>query len=179
MSETRTIPLTQGQVALVDAADYELLSARGWYAAKSRSGFYAATGASGRPGGLVLMHRLLLRPAAGLQVDHINRNRLDNRRANLRLCTPGQNSRNVGVHSRNTSGFKGVSRHSDGHAWIASINAEGVKRYLGSFAHLEDAARAYDAAALKHYGDFAFLNFPHPTNDNHPDALLRAPANVA
>lgn len=160
MSDFRIIPLTRGLEAVVDAADYELLSAFKWYALSVGNGFYAAKGSGNRSGGLVLMHRLLCAAPQALQVDHINGDRLDNRRLNLRLCTQSQNRCNAGVRASNTSGFKGVSWLRKNKKWMAAIQAGGVAQYIGSFTDKAEAARAYDAAALRLHGAFARLNFP-------------------
>lgn len=160
MSDFRTIPLSRGLEAIVDAADYEALSAFKWYALSTGDGFYAAKGSGSRPGGVVLMHRLLCAAPSGRQVDHINGQRLDNRRANLRLCTQAQNRCNAGIRANNRSGFKGVSRHSKNAVWVAHVQSGGVTHYLGSFGDKAEAARAYDAAARRLHGEFARLNFP-------------------
>ena len=103
------------------------------------------------------MHRHILSAPAHLTVDHINRNRLDNRRCNLRLCTVAENNCNRFVVLSPTSRFKGVTRRDN--LWVASIHPSGNRLRLGSFAVEEDAARAYDVAAKKFYGEFACCNF--------------------
>ncbi len=86
----RYIPLTQGKYAIVDAGDYERLSQYRWYATRTRSGAcYAATNMDGTT---VFMHRLIMNAPKGKVVDHINGNGLDDRAANLRICTPGENA---------------------------------------------------------------------------------------
>lgn len=89
----KQIPLTQGLYALVDAADYELLAKYSWHAKPDRNTVYARTRIPGG-GPRMLMHRLLTGAQSGQLVDHINGNGLDNRRANLRLCTAAENIRN-------------------------------------------------------------------------------------
>lgn len=93
-------------------------------------------------------------------VDHINRDRSDNRRSNLRLCSLAENNRNGSIRSNNNSGFKGVSWDKARGKWQAGIGLNGTRKALGRFDSAEDAARAYDAAALANYGEFAALNFP-------------------
>jgi hypothetical protein len=96
--------------------------------------------------------------------DHINGDGLDNRRTNLRQATPTQNNANCGIRGHNTSGYKGVSLRPDrGNRWRATIRIHGLQYFLGLFDDVEDAARAYDAAALELFGDFARLNFPEET----------------
>lgn len=112
------------------------------------------------------LSRLIMRPEDGLVVDHINGNPLDNRRANLRVCTVQQNNWNRKRRPGGRSRFKGVTRGTSG--WIAFIAPNGSQKHLGTFATEEDAARAYDAAAAEAYGQFACLNFP---NDGERSAL--------
>lgn len=158
---TRAIPLTRGQFATVDEADFEAITALTWYAGKNG---YAACDLR-RDGKRIrlTMHRYLLNAPAGSYVDHINGNKLDNRRENLRLCTNQENLRNAGRSKANTSGFKGVSYDKPRDKWAAYICPNGSKIFLGRFANAEAAARAYDEAALKYHGDFARLNFSKGT----------------
>lgn len=99
----------------------------------------------------------------GMQTDHINGDRLDNRRANLRICNGMENARNRGVSARHIeipSRYKGVSWERRAARWQAQIGCDGKKFHLGLFATEEEAARAYDAKARELHGDFARLNFP-------------------
>jgi len=92
-------------------------------------------------------------------VDHINGDRLDNRSSNLRFATRQQNSGNRGANSRNKSGYKGVNLHDpDRMVWKAQIMDNGKKRSIGYFATAAEAALAYNAEAVKVFGEFAFLN---------------------
>ena len=104
------------------------------------------------------LHRLLLNVPRDLQVDHINGDRSDNRRLNLRICTREQNSRNRKIPSNNISGYKGVYFRSDKKQWMACIRADGIKYHLGYFETREDAALAYNDAAVKYHSEFARLN---------------------
>lgn len=158
MSDFRTIPLTRGLEAIVDAADYEALSAIKWHAHGCRGVFYAANGGGGQ--GRTFMHRLLCDAPVGLQVDHINGNPLDNRRSNLRLCVDRQNRWNRGARATSASGIKGVMLCRRTGRWAAVITAYRKRHYLGSYVDQAEAARAYDAAALRLHGEFARLNFP-------------------
>jgi hypothetical protein len=96
----------------------------------------------------------------GVQVDHINRNTLDNRRSNLRLCTASQNRYNQKPRKDSVTGFKGVSFHPDKKVkqWQAKIIVEGRKISLKYHATAEEAALAYNRAAVIHHGEFARLN---------------------
>jgi hypothetical protein len=93
---------------------------------------------------------------ANSRIDHINGNRKDNRISNLRLATDAQNASNAKLSVKNTTGFKGVSRTAYGFG--AHVNKDGRKTFLGVFKTPEDAARAYDSAALEAYGEFARTN---------------------
>lgn len=93
-------------------------------------------------------------------VDHCNHDTLNNRRENLRLCTVAQNTANQRKSIRNTSGFKGVSWDRQNRQWEAKVCINGHRIFLGRFADLIEAARAYDAGAIKYFGEFAYTNFP-------------------
>lgn len=158
------VKLTKGLVAIVDDADIALVSRYRWYATRNpRQGktWYAAhrSRVDGKNVSL-FMHRLIANPPDGLDVDHRNGNGLDNRQENLRICSRG---RNIASAKRKAplSGFRGVSRSSNSQSfpWIARIHVDGRKLYLGKFPSKEDAARAYDAAARRYFGEFATLNF--------------------
>jgi len=110
-----------------------------------------------------LMARIFLGANATNFVDHKNRAKHDNRLSNLRLCTKADNQRNQGVRCDNTSGFKGVSfdgstRGLKNKLWKASVSFNGKRVTVGRFSTAAEAARAYNAAALKVHGEFAFLN---------------------
>jgi hypothetical protein len=105
------------------------------------------------------MHRIIMNPLDGLTVDHINNNKLDNRRCNLRICSISENARNRGAQSDNTSGYKGVTKGYK-NKWVAQIKLH-VKSYrYDGFNSKEDAAREYDRLAISMHGEFAHLNFP-------------------
>ena len=157
------IPLTRGYNAVVDAADAERVVAAGpWCAAPNGRTVYAHRRVVRSNGDVTTegMHAFI---TGADRTDHINGDGLDNRRSNLRRATHGQNMANKGRYRNNTSGFKGVSRRRSGR-WFAQIQAQGTHRYLGQFDTAEDAARAYDAAAVEAFGEFARLNFPQEIN---------------
>lgn len=104
------------------------------------------------------MHRLITGAGAGQQVDHINGNKLDNRRSNLRLCTQSENMRNRGATALNTSGFKGVHWSANDRKWRAGIKVEGKRIFLGLYLSKEEAAEAYNRAAESLHGLFASKN---------------------
>lgn len=154
---TVCVPLTHGKVAIIDADDAERVLCYRWHAKEGSGNWYAARRDGTRT---VRLHRFLMGDPPGAFVDHRNGNTLDDRRENLRVCTPRQNGHNRSANRSGTSGFKGVSRHKRGSgAWQASIRVDGKLIFLGRFSTAEEAARAYDAAALKYFGRFARLNF--------------------
>lgn len=156
----REIPLTQGKFALVDDEDYDRLVAMGkWY---FRHG-YAVKNIYERINGKktwrnVHMHRVVANTPFGMFTDHINRNGLDNRKVNLRFCTFEENMRNKIKYSNNTSDYKGVTWHKGTKKWHAQLQIKNKRLHLGDFICKHEAARAYNAAALKHHGQFARLN---------------------
>lgn len=152
----KIIKLTRNKSTLVDDVDFEKLSKIKW---QCNSNGYATCGI-GKKGKqrTKLLHRVLLNPPKNLQVDHINGNRLDNRRINLRVCTNRQNSANQQTPKHNTSGFKGVTWHKINKNWNAGIKILGKRIHLGVFQDKKSAARAYNKAAKIYFGSFAKLN---------------------
>lgn len=150
---TKQIELTNGYVALVDDEDFERLNSFNWCMAKRSTGVYAVTNLNGKT---VLMHRLILACDSSLQIDHIDRDGLNNQKTNLRVATQSQNRANAVWF--NPTGFKGVIKH--GRKWLSRIEKSDTKYRIGAFDNPEDAARAYDAKARELFGEFAYLNFP-------------------
>ena len=151
----RQVELTQGCVALVDDADFEVVNQHKWYIKrdKRKDTKYAVMLDGTR------MHRFILGLPSGSSplVDHRDLNGLNNQRENLRTCTPAQNRSNT-RKSHGSSQFKGVSLK--GSRWVAYIKTNKKTKYLGAFEHELVAALAYDAAAREHFGEFARCNFP-------------------
>lgn len=131
--------------AYVDDADYEEISAYRWgldkdgYAVRAEGTFPNTARYS--------MHRQLLNPPSNLVTDHINRNKLDNRRCNLRIVTRQENNRNVGPRAGNSTGYKGVSLNKG--RYVAQIRFDGKSIHIGRFGTKEEAAMAYDSASLQ------------------------------
>lgn len=149
------IPLPCGRSVLVDDEDAERLSQHSWHVDSSG---YATRYLNGR-GAKVRMHRDLLPDADKPEVDHINGNKLDNRRDNLRGATRSENQMNRGKQSGNySSDYIGVSWNKGASKWMARITVEGETKYLGIYESEEAAARAYNDAAKEHHGEFCNLN---------------------
>jgi hypothetical protein len=157
---TKAIPLTQGKYAIVDEADYKFLMQWRWHASKDINTYYAVRYArleNGKSTRLP-MHRVILKAEPGTKVDHRDRNGLNNTRGNLRPATAHQNCCNRAMPKQNTSGYKGVTWHKQCQKWAAQISVNRKNHHLGLFEHVEDAARAYNEAALLLHGEFASLN---------------------
>jgi hypothetical protein len=166
-SDIRYIPLTKRQVAIVDAADYEWLSQYRWFAKGGPDKYYAGRTEKGRS---IMMHREIMKPPPGMVVDHINGNSLDNRRRNMRNCTPQQNTHNRRF-TGNASGFAGV--YPQGKRWRAVLHENGQVVYCALFDDKVEAAKARDRQARQRFGPFACLNFP---DEQHaPESGPRAP----
>lgn len=157
----KEILLTKGQVALVDDCDYEWLNQWNWYACSSNStvpGFYARRTIKDTNGKKynVYMHRLITGASRGVEVDHINHNKLDNRRENLRISSRSENNRNRKKQRNNTSGHKGVQWIKRLNVWCALIQINYKRVSLGHYRAYEDACNAYDNAASLYHGSFAY-----------------------
>lgn len=158
----KQIPLTQGKFALVDDEDYERINQWKWhiggkgYAIRTEN-FYKPCGR--RTSRTIMMHRYILCVETVFHVDHINHDRLDNRRFNLRKCTRSQNLMNTQVRkNKSLSRYKGVARYARDKRWLAYINKDGIRHRLGRFEKEEDAAMAYNKKAIELFGAFALLN---------------------
>jgi hypothetical protein len=153
----KEITLNHGKTALVDDDDFDELSKHNWFC----SGGYAMRRSPRPEHKTILMHRVIMNTPDGMETDHINGNELDNRRMNLRNCSHASNIHNSKRPIHNTSGFKGVciDKRCKYKKWRAQIKLNKKGIHLGLFYTAEDAARAYDNAAKKYFGEFANLNF--------------------
>lgn len=152
------LTLKCGHVCLIDKEDLKVVSQYHWHVDDAG---YARTNIwrDGRKQSAPRMHRLVLGDVdAKLHIDHINGNKLDNRKSNLRICTASENARNRGKQRNNTSGYKGVCYDKVRRKWKAEIKANGVRHYLGRFDTVEDAHQAYVDAAKELHGSFANMN---------------------
>lgn len=155
----KRIPVRGATSAFVDDAHYDHLRRFRWGITKNGYVIGHRRLSSGRYE-TVYMHSevLWVHGLEAKMVDHRNRNRLDNQYHNLRECTRRSNNANSGPHIDNTSGFKGVSFKKSHNKWVAKLRVQGKQLHLGYFDDPRDAARAYNKAALEHFGEFAYLN---------------------
>ena len=157
------VSLTQGQVSLIDEADAERVLALKWFAHRVGKDFYARRN-QWLPGEkryhALLLHRFILDAPAGMDVDHINRDTLDNRRCNIRIVTRSENNANHDRRRRaNQHGFHGIAQHRYG--FLGRIQLAGQTHHTRVFPTAEEAARAWDALAVRLHGSqFIDLNFP-------------------
>lgn len=144
--------------AIIEETDYERVAQHSWHAVWSGRTFYVRTGSPNVASHHRHLHSFILKVQPGQRVDHRDGNGLNNRRSNLREATAAQNGANSFKARKDcTSKFKGVMLTSSGR-WAATITADGSQRAIGLFDDETDAARAYDAAALAAFGEFAKTN---------------------
>jgi len=169
----RYIPLTKGKFAIVDAEDYERVAKHKWCVSGSGNHLYACRN-DGHT--VILLHRVLMNAPAGMVVDHIDGNRMNNRRNNLRVCTHRQNLHNSLPHGR-TSRFKGVWWDKRRRLWDTRVRCNGVTTHIGLFRDEVEAARAYDRKAYELFGEYAYLNFPHEIRGADSDTFVSRVSN--
>lgn len=148
---------------LIDKEDYERLIGNGWSLSLTEHGYIFCNKYLGKKDGKYkyerkYLHALIMGTPKGLFTDHINGNRLDNRKKNLRICSAGQNTYNMKSNHGTSSSHKGVYKHSVNNRWIAQIRKAGKTEYLGSFKTEKEAALTYNRRAVELHGDFARLN---------------------
>jgi len=147
----KTIPLTQGYSAIVDDDDYESLSKHSWITVFDGKQRYAKTRINGID---IKMHRMILNPSSDKYVDHMNENGLDNRRSNIRVCSPSENMMNRGSPKNNTSGYKGVTFSKKSGKWQSQIASHGKRYFLGYYETPELAYEVYLNECKRLHGNF-------------------------
>jgi hypothetical protein len=153
MSDSHTFIISDCSV-VVDAEDAHLMGEYTWFVA---NGYVRAALPRGN-GKQIALHNLIMQPPAGLEVDHKDLNPLNNTRANLRICTRSQNTANRRKFQGKSSAYKGVSLHKGTGKWQVIFTYQNKQRHVGLFETELAAARAYDAEALRLYGEFARPN---------------------
>ena len=166
----KSIPLTRGYVAVVDADDFERAKHHKWTAnvftrADGSHRVYAVRTITNHDGKQKkqTLHRFIVNAQQGMDVDHVDGNPLNNRRENLRICTRAENTRNMRPRTHVcrasvSSALKGVCWHKRDRKWHAQIRIDGTRIHLGYFNSEQEAADAYDKAARRLHGNFAREN---------------------
>lgn len=154
---TVCIPLTRGMHALIDAEDFFRIASLRWNFHKK--GYAVSKITKDSVPIFLKLHRIIANVTPQNVTDHINGDKLDNRKCNLRICSQAENTRNIKKRKDSKNRYKGVS--SVGGHWKASISSNRKRIYLGYFYNEEDAARAYDFSALQLHGKFARTNFTY------------------
>lgn len=153
------IKSSKGSLACFSGCDWDLVSAQEKWTEDEKEGLFYTSYAGSKK--TISLHSLIIGEIHDdYVIDHINGNRLDNRRENLRVVTKRSNAANSKSRSGSTSKYKGVSLDSSRNKWISSIQLNGKTNHIGRFESEEDAAKAYDLRAWTEYGEFARLNFP-------------------
>lgn len=156
---SKRISLTQGKVAIVDDADYEWLNQWKWRVLKGYDTWYAVRNIykDGKRT-TAKMHREILKPPIGVEIDHRDRDGLNNQRYNMRVATHAENAHNRRKQEE-TSQFKGVTWYRWKTKWLGQIQVKNQRIHLGYFLSQTEAALAYDRAARTYFGEFANTNF--------------------
>ena len=161
----KEIQLTQGKVAMVDDADYEWLNQWKWYAHKHPKGssFYAIRNCCQNGKWIsIKMHRIILGLTdPKVPADHKDGNGLNNQRYNLRGCNRAENNRNVPPKRCGFSQYKGVALIKKTGKWNVRIRHNSKALHIGNYDTAEEAAKAYNEAAIKYHGEFAWTNQMH------------------
>jgi hypothetical protein len=154
----KLVPISNGKFAKVDDEDFELVNKFHWHmdgAGYARTNVWRNNKKDSAP----RMHRLILGNVdTKLHIDHINGDKLDNRKSNLRVLTCSQNAMNRGPQTNNSSGYKGVVYDRSRNKWKAEIGVNKKRIHLGRFDSAEEAALAYNQASFKYHGEFGFIN---------------------
>lgn len=155
----KIISLTKGRVAFVDDDDFDYLCKESWHCTGLPNRQYVSCSRRDDDAKkTIYMHRLIMNAPVGMDVDHINGNRFDNRKANLRVCTRSNNLMNRGKGEGLSSIYKGVCFCINTGRWRAIIRVNGKSKCLGRYDTEEQVAIAYNKAAADYFGEFSRLN---------------------
>ena len=156
----KEIKLTKGFVAFIDDEDFERVNAFKWCVRIKSNTQYAIRGVSigGRKTKTITMHQFITNSGIGFVTDHIDRNGLNNQKYNLRVCTQSQNCMNRKTNY-GSSIYKGVNFNKRLQKWVSYIRFDKKLIHLGCFEDEKIAAKTYDLAAIKYFGEFANINF--------------------
>lgn len=155
----KLIKLTKNLETIVDDDDFESLNKFKWYSLHCQYGYYAARSPYTKGNGqkTLLMHKVIMGDHDSFDIDHINGNKLDNRRENLRIVTRSQNMFNTPIRNvKKTSKYKGVVKKKN--RWLSYIMIDYKQKFLGSYKEEKDAAMAYNKAVKEHFGNGYFIN---------------------
>ena len=157
----KEITLSHGLVTLVGDEDFETLKQYSWWPNPDGQTRYALRHVyEGDRRTTIGMHRQIMNAPKGAVVDHMSHNGLDNRRENLRICTPLRTEELATTLTVEEFPFKGVYWSTKVRKWRAEIQVDCARIYLGTFNNEFEAANADDHAAMRCHGEFAWLNFP-------------------
>ena len=161
----KQIPLTQNQIATVDDKDYEIIILDKWFVHFERGRYYAWRNKNKRP---MRMHHVVMGiPPKGYEIDHIDRNGLNNQRNNLRIVTRSENNLNAKKRKNSSSQYKGVQWNKNKQKWYAEFKYLGKRFCLGYFNKEQDAAKERDWFVINYYGRNTMLNFPNYNYDDY------------
>lgn len=152
--DTYGVPLSKGQIALIDKEDFDKVKDYGWSVlfSKKRNVYYAVGIVNSKK---VLMHRFIMNADGLCDIDHKDHNTLNNRKSNIRICIRTQNNMNRDKQKNNSSGYKGVSINQCGN-YFANITVNKRTTYLGTFKTALEASEAYQKAAKELHGEFYY-----------------------
>ena len=152
----KKIPLNgkhgKGKFAIVDDDDYDELNKTKWFATSHGKTFYVHKDYIRKK--TIHMHRVINKTPLGMETDHVNRNGLDNRKCNLRSCNRSKNNMNTSLKANNTSGYRGVVKHSARKGWKAQIRLNNKYIHVGYFNSPEEASVAYCKKAKELFKEF-------------------------
>ncbi len=148
----------KGKYALVDNDDFEKFNQYSWYLSTTGYAIRGKWNKIKKQNDIIHLHKKILITPKNMEVDHINGNRIDNRKNNLRICTHKQNIANQKLQKRSKSGYKGVSYYKNYDKWEAYVCTDNKKYRIGYFSIKKEAALAYNKKAKELFGKYACLN---------------------